>query len=49
MKKISSQSAISTDVTLEIVAGYVCISNNGLADGKKTRFGIQRHNAISLH
>lgn len=49
MNKISSQSAISTDVTLEIVGGYICISNNGLADRKKTGFGTQRHNAISLH
>lgn len=38
MKKISSQLAISTDITLELVRGCIGIFNNVLADGKKTRF-----------
>lgn len=50
MKKISSRLAISTDITLELVRGYIGIFNNVLAYGKKTRFKskdkkkkIQRH------
>lgn len=36
--KMSSQLAISTDITLELVRGCIGIFNNVLADGKRTRF-----------
>lgn len=35
MKKISSQLAISTDITLDLVRGFICIFNNVLADRRR--------------